>query len=105
VFNIYFFNVSFVFRTKIRIVVGYRIKTEAHLVRTKDIPEIVFTEPGKLYESYRVLGADSLTIHSVPKDQINYLTPDVFNKNGNREGESTSAEMKLDKKVNKSLLN
>ncbi len=53
------------------------------------------TAPDKLYLNYQVLGADSLTIHSLSKLQKYYFTIDVFNENGITKGLNIqSIEMK-----------
>jgi xylan 1,4-beta-xylosidase len=44
------------------------------------------TEPNKLYENYQVLDIDSLTIHSLSKNQHYYFTIDAFNENGITKG-------------------
>lgn len=53
--------------------------------------------PDKLYLNYQVLGTDSLTIHSLSKQQDYYFTIDAFNENGITKGSNAVSAKQLTK--------
>ncbi len=50
------------------------------------------TQPEKLFENYQVLNADTLTIHSLNKQQQYYFTIDAFNENGITKGKTIAGK-------------